>query len=132
MLASDDTLYIVIAALAFDAVIGDPDWLWRRAPHPVVWIGHVIGYLENQFNRESWSRARRKAMGIVTVILLVGSAIAIGGALEDLFEPSLFGVLVKGLIASVLIAQRSLYQHVARVYRAFTDGGLPAARPPDR
>ncbi|MGM4916910.1 adenosylcobinamide-phosphate synthase CbiB [Tardiphaga sp. 813_E8_N1_3] len=128
MLASDDTLYIVIAALAFDAVIGDPDWLWRRAPHPVVWIGHVIGYLENQFNRESWSRARRKAMGIVTVILLVGSAIAIGGALEDLFEPSLFGVLVKGLIASVLIAQRSLYQHVARVYRAFTDGGLPAAR----
>lgn len=128
MLASDDTLYVVIAALAFDAVIGDPDWLWRRAPHPVVWIGHVIGYLESQFNRENWSRARRKAMGVVTVILLVGSAIAIGGALEDVFEPGLFGILVKGLIASMLIAQRSLYQHVARVHCAFTDGGLPAAR----
>lgn len=128
MLVSDDTLFVVIAALAFDAVIGDPDWLWRRAPHPVVWIGNVIGYLERQFNRESWSRARRKAMGVVTVILLVGGAMVIGGALEDLFEPGLFGILVKGLIASVLIAQRSLYQHVARVHRAFTDGGLAAAR----
>jgi len=128
MLASDGTLYVVIAALAFDAMIGDPDWLWRRAPHPVVWIGNVIGYLENQFNRENWSRARRKAMGVVTVILLVASAIVIGGALEDVFEPGPFGILVKGLIASMLIAQRSLYQHVARVHRAFADGGLPAAR----
>jgi len=128
MLASDGTLYVVIAALAFDAMIGDPDWLWRRAPHPVVWIGNVIGYLENQFNRENGSRARRKAMGVVTVILLVASAIVIGGALEDVFEPGPFGILVKGLIASMLIAQRSLYQHVARVHRAFADGGLPAAR----
>jgi hypothetical protein len=25
-----NTLFVVVAALAFDALIGDPDWLWRR------------------------------------------------------------------------------------------------------
>lgn len=128
MLVSDDTLFVVIAALAFDAMIGDPDWLWRRAPHPVVWIGNVIGFLERLLNRESWSRQQRKLAGVVTVILLVIASVLIGGLLEDLFEPGLFGILVKGLLASVLIAQRSLYQHVARVRDAFADGGLPAAR----
>jgi adenosylcobinamide-phosphate synthase len=128
MLLSDGTLFVVITALAFDAVIGDPDWLWRRAPHPVVWIGNVIGFLDRLLNRESWSRLQRKLTGVVTVILLVIGSALIGGALEDLFEPGLFGILVKGLLASMLIAQRSLYQHVARVRGAFAGGGLPAAR----
>ena len=28
-------------ALAFDALIGDPDWLWRRLAHPVALIGRA-------------------------------------------------------------------------------------------
>jgi adenosylcobinamide-phosphate synthase len=128
MLASGDTLLVVVAALAFDAMIGDPDWLWRRAPHPVVWIGHGIGALERLLNRENWSRARRRLAGTATVIVLLIGSVFFGGLLEDLFEPGLFGILVKGLLASVLIAQRSLYQHVARVRDAFASGGLPAAR----
>jgi adenosylcobinamide-phosphate synthase len=128
MLASDGTLFVVVAALAFDALIGDPDWLWRRAPHPVVWIGNLIVWLERLLNRETWSRQRRKLAGIATVILLLVVSVVIGGLLEDLFEPGMFGLLVKGLLASVLIAQRSLYQHVARVRNAFAQGGLSAAR----
>ena len=38
MLIWGDTLFVVVAALAFDALIGDPDWLWRRLPHPVALI----------------------------------------------------------------------------------------------
>jgi len=128
MLVADDTFFVVIAALAFDAMIGDPDWLWRRAPHPVVWIGNLIGFLDRLLNRESWSRLQRKFAGVATIILLVIASVLIGGLLEDLFEPDLFGILAKGLLASVLIAQRSLYQHVARVRDAFADGGLRAAR----
>ena len=128
MLTSDDGFLVVIAALAFDAVIGDPDWLWRRAPHPVVWIGRAIGFLERRLNRESWPPLSRKLAGVATVIVLVSAAVLIGGLVEDLFDPGLFGVVVKGLLAAVLIAQRSLYQHVARVHRAFGDGGLAAAR----
>ena len=39
-----------------------------------------------------------------------------------------FGNVLIGLMASTLIAQRSLYQHVARVRSAFADGGLAEAR----
>jgi adenosylcobinamide-phosphate synthase len=39
-----------------------------------------------------------------------------------------FGNFLIALVASTLIAQRSLYQHVARVRTAFADGGLAEAR----
>ncbi len=55
MLISGDTLFVVVAALAFDALIGDPDWLWRRLSHPVVLIGSSIGFLDRALNRETWS-----------------------------------------------------------------------------
>jgi adenosylcobinamide-phosphate synthase len=128
MLVHGDALLLVVAALLLDAVIGDPDWLWRRAPHPVVWIGNGIGWLERELNHESWPPRQRKLAGIATVIVLVSVAALAGGLLADLLNDNWIGFAIEALIASTLIAQRSLYQHVARVYRAFADGGLPAAR----
>ncbi|MDR6662920.1 adenosylcobinamide-phosphate synthase [Tardiphaga robiniae] len=128
MLVHGDALLLVVAALLLDAVIGDPDWLWRRAPHPVVWIGNGIGWLERWLNREDWSRQRRKLAGVVTIIALVSVAILVGGLLTDLLNDNWIGFAIETLIASTLIAQRSLYQHVARVHRAFAEAGLPAAR----
>ena len=46
-------------ALALDAVLGDPDWLWRRAPHPVVLMGRLIGWLDRTLNRGETDRAKR-------------------------------------------------------------------------
>ncbi|QND72389.1 adenosylcobinamide-phosphate synthase CbiB [Tardiphaga robiniae] len=128
MLVDGDALLLVVAALLLDAVIGDPDWLWRRLPHPVVWIGNGIGWLERWLNREDWSRRQRKLAGVVTIIALVSVAMLVSGLLADLLNDNWIGFGVEALIASTLIAQRSLYQHVARVRRAFTEGGLPAAR----
>ena len=71
MLIWSDTLFVVIAALAFDALIGDPDWLWRRLSHPVAVIGSFIGLLDRSLNREAWSPAQRKFAGIIVVILLL-------------------------------------------------------------
>jgi adenosylcobinamide-phosphate synthase len=128
MLVHGDALLLVVAALLLDAVFGDPDWLWRRAPHPVVWIGHGIGWLERQLNRDSWSKRARKIAGVLTVIVLVSTALLVGALLSDLLHGHWIGFMAEALIASTLIAQRSLYQHVARVHRAFVEGGLPAAR----
>ncbi|MDB5633940.1 MAG: adenosylcobinamide-phosphate synthase [Tardiphaga sp.] len=128
MLISDDTLLIVVAAIVFDAVIGDPDWVWRRVPHPVVWIGNAIGFLERTLNRTDWSPLQRKIAGIGTVILLVTGAGIVGFFLERILRQSWYGIAAEGCLASVLLAQRSLYQHVARVRVAFAAGGLVAAR----
>ena len=128
MLIGSDTLFIVAAALAFDALIGDPDWLWRRLPHPVVLIGSFIGFLERMLNRENWSPSQRKAAGVGVVVLLVAASGLIGFSVEAALPPTLSGKIALGLIASVLVAQRSLYQHVARVRSAFAEGGLAEAR----
>jgi len=123
-----DTLFVVVAALAFDALMGDPDWLWRRLPHPVVWIGACIGWLDRTLNREKWSQTQRKLAGVGAVVLLLVISVLTGILIEFALRKIPFGTVSIGLIASVLIAQRSLYQHVSQVRTAFADGGLDAAR----
>ncbi|MDB5630872.1 MAG: adenosylcobinamide-phosphate synthase [Tardiphaga sp.] len=123
-----ETLVVVVIALAVDAIIGDPDAVWRRWPHPVVAIGRLIALLDDGLNRQTWSRARRKAAGVVAIIIVVAMAIAIGLALERALRHVPGGLVVSGILASILIAQNSLYRHVARVRAAFAEGGLPAAR----
>src|SRR3954453_12266241 len=128
MLIWSDTLFVVVAALAFDALIGDPDWLWRRLPHPVALIGSFIGLLDRALNLETRSPARRKLAGVGVVILLLAFSALFGLLIEMALRQFAFGSLLIGLVASTLIAQRSLYQHVARVRTAFGDNGLAEAR----
>lgn len=128
MLIWSDTLYVVVAALSFDALIGDPDWLWRRLPHPVALIGSFIGLLDRKLNLDTRSPAQRKLAGISVAILLLAISALSGFLIEMALRQVAFGDLLIGLVASTLIAQRSLYQHVARVRAAFADGGLAEAR----
>ena len=128
MLTWSDTLFVVVAALVLDALIGDPDWLWRRFPHPVALIGSFIGFLDRTLNRETWSPAQRQSAGAGAVILLLIVSTLCGVVIEAALRPIPFGSVLLGLLASVLLAQRSLYQHVLRVRSAFADGGLTAAR----
>jgi adenosylcobinamide-phosphate synthase len=128
MLLHGDALLILLIALAVDAVVGDPDAVWRRFPHPVAWIGALIARLDAVLNHETQSFARRKLMGCVALALLLGltggAALAVDATLRALPGHP----WTTGLVASVLIAQNSLYVHVARVREAFSDGGLKAAR----
>ena len=120
--------WLLLAGLFADALIGDPHWLWRRMPHPVVVMGRLIGFLDGHLNRESWSFAARRVAGSVALLLLLGAAITAGSTLHLLLRDSLLGQFLEVLIVAVLLAQRSLYEHVARVKQAFDFGGLPAAR----
>ncbi|MEM7776539.1 MAG: adenosylcobinamide-phosphate synthase CbiB [Pseudomonadota bacterium] len=125
----DTTLpVLLLAALILDAVIGDPDWMWRRCPHPVVVMGRLIDGFERALNRPSWSAFTHKIAGMGTAIALIGLAVATGLALHlaARWHPALLCLEI-GIVA-ILIAQRSLYSHVADVYEAFNAGGLPAAR----
>jgi len=123
-----DTLLVVIVALAVDALIGDPDRLWQRRPHPVVVIGDFIGWLDRTLNHQQQAPEQRRRAGVAAVLVLVAAAVLVGCCLEAVLRAVPGGTIALGLIASVLIAQRSLYQHVARVRTAFAGGGLPAAR----
>ena len=119
---------VVLIALALDAIIGDPAVVWRRLAHPVVVAGAAIDWLDKRLNRLELDERTRRRRGVWAVALLLSGAAAIGLLLTWTFSGLPYGVLLEGAVASTLIAQRSLFMHVAAVKRAFDAGGLPAAR----
>lgn len=128
MLLHADALWILLGALALDALIGDPAALWRRLPHPVVAIGAGVAWLDRRLNRETWSAAARRRAGVAALAILVLASLGCGLILEALLRRLPAGEWFVALAASVFLAQRSLYDHVARVRAAFAGGGLAAAR----
>jgi adenosylcobinamide-phosphate synthase len=124
----NDHLVVVVLALVIDAIIGDPDCIWRRAPHPAALLGRSIGRFDQLFNRENWSPNGRKTAGVAAVLMLTGIAALLGWVIERALPRGVGGDILLGLVASIFIAQNSLYRHVARVGDAFANGGLDAAR----
>ncbi|WP_294613591.1 adenosylcobinamide-phosphate synthase CbiB [uncultured Roseovarius sp.] len=95
----------LILAMLLDAALGEPRWLWSRMPHPAILMGRAVGWCDGWLNRGSARRLR----GSVTMILLGLGAIGLGALLEEL------GPLVEILVTAILLAQRSLVDHVAAV-----------------
>jgi len=100
----------------------------RSIGHPVTWMGRLIAGLERRWNRETLRPHLRRMLGTVAVLLLVG----IVGMVALIIERGLlllpFGLIGAAVVASTLVAQRSLYQHVSRVADALESGGIRAAR----
>lgn len=108
-------------AMALDALLGEPEGLWRRLPHPAVLMGRAVAALDRRLNH---GRLRRAA-GVLAVLTLVVGAAALGAALAAI--PWIGdGLAVIG--AAVLLAQRSLCDHVAAVAAGLRDGLTPGRR----
>ncbi|WP_299876353.1 adenosylcobinamide-phosphate synthase CbiB [uncultured Sulfitobacter sp.] len=98
---------ILVCALLLDAVMGEPRWLWSRAPHPAVVMGRMIGWADARFN----TGEGRRLKGVFVLLGVMAGAGGVGAVL------ALFGPVVEILAAAVLLAQRSLVDHVAAVAR---------------
>lgn len=114
----------ILSAVVLDALIGDPPVLWRRVPHPVVWIGRLIAVTEGRLNRGTPSARRLKGLLALVFWLLIG----VGGclALLALLPPwAQIGLTILG--GAVFLAQKSLADHALAVARGL-EAGLPAGR----
>lgn len=117
-------------AIIVDAVFGEPNWLWKRVPHPVVLMGQFIGWLDRRMNHQQHTPFRQMRAGITALIrvIFVVAALSIGLlALADWVHPGL-AFLITVLLGAVLLAQRSLHDHVEAVRSPLAEGDLPAAR----
>ncbi|POF29347.1 adenosylcobinamide-phosphate synthase CbiB [Roseibium marinum] len=128
MLIYENALWVLLAALLLDAVIGDPGWLWKRLPHPVVWIGKVIAVFDRHFNKTAHDPFLRKLGGVLTLLFLVTGGLLIGGGIHALVASLPLGEFVTVVIAAVFIALNSLYRHVAAVRDGLQTGGLEGGR----
>jgi adenosylcobinamide-phosphate synthase len=119
---------LTLAALLLELIIGYPDRLLRAIGHPVTWMGALISALDRRLNRDAATAAARRAGGAFTLLLLIAAVGIIAFALARVMQALPFGLLVTALIASTLLAQRSLHAHVARVAGALETSGLAAGR----
>ena len=125
---SIDHVWILALALVIDAIIGDPDWLWRRVPHPVAMIGGLIAFFDKNLNRDDLSPRRRVARGIATIGLIVFVAFGTGLILQGLFSSIAYGWIATAIVAAIMLAGRSLFDHVAAVAAAYRVDGINSAR----
>lgn len=126
---SDMHLVILALALLVDRYVGDPDWLWRRWPHPVVWFGKAIGTAEAALYPEKGTPAQKKRAGVVLIAgLVLAGWIAAGFAAKVLALFGAVGALAEIAIVAVLLAQKSLSDHVDAVRKALDGPGLEAGR----
>ena len=113
---------VLLAALAIDWLVGEPDILWRRVPHPVVLFGRAISFMDKRLNRRRGVTGKsRQARGILAIVILVVLAAKVGLGL------SFGGPVVACIILAVLLAARSLDEHIRAVATAMGEG-IGAAR----
>ncbi|WP_411892489.1 adenosylcobinamide-phosphate synthase CbiB [Yoonia sp. SDW83-1] len=96
----------LILGMLLDAIFGEPRWLWSRIPHPAVLTGQLIGWCDAKFNKGDHQRV----MGTLTIVELCIAAAALGWLLQ-----AIPGQIVDIIVLAILLAQKSLVQHVQAV-----------------
>ena len=94
-------------ALILDSLFGEPDRVWSRVPHPAVLMGRAVAWLDRSLNTGHGRRAR----GVVAVLALGAGAWLAGRVLAW----DGFGGVFEVLGAAILLAHRSLIDHVRAV-----------------
>ena len=119
---------LAVIAMLIELCLGYPERLLGAIGHPVTWIGHLIGALDRSLNRETIGRKERRAAGVVAVLILLGVVAAIAFSVQHALLRLPFGILAVGLLASTLVAQRSLHRHVADVASALEKDNVAFGR----
>jgi adenosylcobinamide-phosphate synthase len=121
---------IALTALALDAAFGWPSALYRRLGHPVGLFARIINGCEARWNRPGYSFALRRALGILTLLVLLVLVASSGWALQRLLLASFggWGWIGVAILAWPALAQRSLFDHVRAVGERIDAGDLSGAR----
>jgi adenosylcobinamide-phosphate synthase len=100
---------LLIPAMILDAAFGEPKLIWDRYPHPAVLMGRLIGRCDARLN----AGANKRLKGVAVMVALVAGAAVLGQMIHLLPD---FGI-IEVVVAAILLAQKSLVEHVAAVAR---------------
>lgn len=118
----------MVVAMAVDALLGWPSWLFARVGHPVTWVGWLIGALDAAWNRASDPPALRRAAGVAGAVAVIALSVALGWIVQSALPPGWLQMALVGILAWPLVALRSLHDHVAAVATPLQAGDIAAAR----
>jgi adenosylcobinamide-phosphate synthase len=107
-------------AAMVERVFGYPDWLYRLIGHPVGWMGRFITMLDTKMNTTPHLRGLSRMNGILAMVLLCLGVFAVASVLHFLCRALPYGFILNAILATSLIATKSLRSHVLAVSRALS------------
>jgi len=110
----ESNLAIAAVALLIERLLGYPNGLQHWIGHPVEWMGKLIGWLDRFFNDPPTDRIR----GVSALLMLLAITLAVTLPITHYLRSTESGWIVEALLASTLLSQKSLEDHV----RAVADG----------
>ncbi len=119
---------LMLAAWAVELIFGWPNWLYTKIRHPVVWIGSVVSLFETRLNQAEKSFKVRYFYGAVTTVAVVSGTGFIAFTVSIAAEQNYWGFVIEALIASSLLASRSLFTHVKDVADPLMAGDVESSR----
>jgi len=114
--------------MLIELCIGYPQWLTRAIGHPVTWMGGLIARSDRFLNRDTAPSPQRRLLGALSLVIMLGLVGAAAFVVQSQLLRLPYGLLAVAVLASTMIAQRSLYRYVANVASALGKSGLDAAR----
>lgn len=119
---------LMLTAVIAELCLGWPRFLFSAIGHPVVWIGWMITRMDRLMNRSEYSPRIQRLTGTLTALVVVTSSSLVAICVTIALPDNLIGFMLEVLIASSLLATRSLYEHVAAVCRPLLRRNLLDAR----
>lgn len=123
-------MYYHMSALALglilDLIIGDP----VNLPHPIRWIGALIGFLERHLNDHNRSSRILRMRGLLIVIIVITlPAVICAVVLITAYRLNMYvGMVIEAIITCYMLACRSLYNESMKVYKALSNDDIDASR----
>ena len=111
------TLHFTAAALALliERVVGYPKPLHDKIGHPVEWIGTILKKLEALLYDPEAEPLQARLRGIVALLALLLIVAVPAVLITSVLSTFKIGWIIEALLATALIAQHSLYEHVSAV-----------------
>lgn len=124
-----DPLFILVIALVIDWYLGEPDFLWSRLPHPIVLFGKAVFFADKTLNKKTDSDEAKYKKGAFAIALLLLIALGVSLLLLKIIAfLGIFSFLLEIFIVFVLLAQKSLSDHVEHVATGLEKDGLEGGR----
>ena len=110
-----------LLALILERLVGYPDALVKAIGHPVIWMGRLISLLDTRLNN------RTRGRGVMALILLLAATALVTVPIAWALRSIPFGWVLEAVLATSLLAQKSLRDAVRAVGSALTRS-LPEGR----
>lgn len=116
----------ILIGFIIDCLLGDP----YQLPHPIRWIGSLIGKLDKSFYRENDGDKVKllKGFAVVVIVLFISTMCPLVILYVAYSENFVLGMILESMMCYYLIAPRCLKDESMKVYQALKKEDIKGAR----